>query len=248
MLKIFGYKIKKDDFQMGYTIEKGRKFVGIAQNKADVLEAIREDMVGINEAEIDNLVFENKNIELSELAYKKLRYYTSACPNDEISGLGTVKVNGDIYLVEDVFIFQQESHAAGTVLSKDDIARFMAEWIKGGKDPSNLRLWWHSHGNGMAFWSKIDTQNIDKFNSDDFMVSIVLTSGVRQMLGRIDFYQPERKTIDELLPILHFEDDPKLKFKCQKEAEKKNRRPIYVQTKLHKAIRYPQSFSLAGFY
>lgn len=91
-------------------------------------------------------------IEVSELAYKKLFYYVDAT-NIEISGLGSAqKMDKNSFLIKDLYLFKQESTMANTLLSQEAIAQFLTSWITLGKNPSEIRLWWHSHADGNVFW------------------------------------------------------------------------------------------------
>lgn len=255
--KILGYDVIREGGGVyPLTIEINGIFVNVAKTMDEALTIIRRDITisdigfvpeatlalcdnysgnitGYNTTIIKQLQKKNNNIILTELAYKKLCYYADAQPIEEISGLGEVIMNNNQFLITDIYCLHQESNNGSTILDKQDICQLQAKLISQGKTTSNLRLWWHTHGNGGTFWSPTDENNIDDFACDKFMVSIVMNSIKHEMLGRIDFYKPHRGVINNIQPTLLLnKEDEKLKKECTEEAKKKNRRKVYVQKNL----------------
>ena len=130
-------------------------------------------------------------------AAEKLRLYVLCCPF-EISGLGEVEIQPDRFLVRDVFLLKQRCYHTYTELLPDYLARFLISFVEQGRDPSRLKLWWHSHAGMEVFWSPIDDYTARGFQND-FMLSFVTNkAGVQRC--RLDIYQPLKLTID-CLPI-----------------------------------------------
>src|SRR5688572_27623530 len=83
-------------------------------------------------------------VTVPEKTWKKLLAYIEACPM-EVGGLGTVERVGQLLVVKDVFLLEQEVSAVSTVLDQRAVVKFLTDWTRAGHDPSLLRFWWHSH-------------------------------------------------------------------------------------------------------
>ncbi len=111
----------------------------------------------------------------------------------EISGMGIVRnIRRGVLLIEDLYIFEQECTMADTILNRRKIGEFVTDMIIAGKDPSVLRLWWHSHANMDVFWSVTDDGTISGFNNE-WMLSLV-TNFAGDVLCRIDAFAPVQTT------------------------------------------------------
>lgn len=128
-------------------------------------------------------------------AYRKIRAYTDLC-NNEISALGSVRVDGNRIIVEDLHLFAQTVSGTSTVLAPGDISKFICEYIKMGKDPSVLKFWWHSHVNMGTFWSGTDLNTIDGFSAE-WLLSMVCNKAGEAKL-RFDMFTPFRVCIDDM--------------------------------------------------
>lgn len=157
---------------------------------------------------------------ISVVARKKLDSYIDIC-RGEVSALGKVsKINGDL-LVEDVFLFNQEVSSASTDLSVDDLSKFTFEYIKMGKSPEDIKLWWHSHADLDVGWSSIDNANIESIGNE-WMLSIV-SNRFGEHRARLDIYEPIRITIDNLAIETKVVVDPMFKETIRKEVNQKVR-------------------------
>ena len=121
----------------------------------------------------------------------------------EISGLGSVTVlpNGD-FLIDEIYIFKQESSSGGTELDPLALAMGVLELYERGIDPATLKLWWHSHGHGGTFWSGTDDSTMNEdWSESGFMLAIV-TNKAKQARTRLDLYptgeSKVRLTLDNL--------------------------------------------------
>lgn len=134
-------------------------------------------------------------------AKMRLDLYIEAA-NGEISGLGTVTRLGNDFIVTAVHLFEQVCTGASTDLSGEDVSRFLLDSIRAGLDPSELKLWWHSHVNMGVFWSGTDESTAGKFGNG-WMVSLVGNKRGEHLV-RLDLYEPIRLTLDGLsLEIRH---------------------------------------------
>jgi len=142
-----------------------------------------------------NTIPEIPEIIIKYEVYRKIKAYANLC-NNEISALGTVSINENTIVIEDVYLFEQVVSGVSTELSAEDISRFICEYIKKGKDPLDLKFWWHSHVNMGAFWSSTDLATINKFSSD-WMISLVSNKQDEFKL-RLDIFSPFRMCMDNL--------------------------------------------------
>ena len=131
-----------------------------------------------------------------EKNWKKLFAYADIALG-EISGLGTVKLheNGVDFIVDEIFILNQVSSIGSTDLNSDSIAKFITDLILEGKDPSSLKLWFHSHGNLGVFWSTTDNTTIQGFSNASYMFSIVVNKRF-EYKARLDIFKPLRLSVE----------------------------------------------------
>ncbi len=139
--------------------------------------------------------------------------------NGEISGLGTVTRLGNDFLITAVHLFEQESTGASTDLSSEDVSKFLLEAVRAELEPSQLKLWWHSHATMDVFWSETDKNTSNNF-SNGWMLSVV-GNKEGKYLCRLDLYEPIRLTLNELKFEVRQEADPVLEAAIKDEVAKK---------------------------
>lgn len=128
-------------------------------------------------------------------ALQRLTLYIDLCPF-EVGGLGTVQPFGEDLLVADIFLIRQRASDSDTELDPQAVADHLLRTVREGKDPSALRLWWHSHAEADITWSDTDEKTIEAFQIEQ-LVSIV--GNKRHEFGcRLDQFSPERLTFDRL--------------------------------------------------
>lgn len=136
-------------------------------------------------------------------ALQRLKLYIDLCPF-EVGGLGTVEPFGEDLLVADIFLIRQRASESDTELDPQAVADHLVQTLQEGKDPSSLRLWWHSHAEGRILWSDTDERTIEALQIDQ-LVSIV--GNKRHEFGcRLDQFSPKRLTLDGL-PLLPTPDE-----------------------------------------
>lgn len=115
----------------------------------------------------------NLTVAITVQARRKLNAYIAQCPQ-EISGLGTVEVVEGELMITDVFLLEQEVTPSETVLPALTVAYFLATAVENGIDPSQLRLWWHSHARHQAYFSATDLATIGStFDTSPWLLSYV---------------------------------------------------------------------------
>jgi len=177
---------------------------------------------GFSVSKTDGKVTYNVEVIMPLRVYHKLFTYVSLV-TEEISGLGKIERVGNTLIITDVFLFKQRNSAASTILDNDDLANAQYEIIQRGEDPSNLKLWWHSHNTMGTTWSGTDDRCCAEFDNGEYLLSLVVNQD-RDMRCRIDIYQPFKLTIDgisvQVQDILKQEEDS-LIDECQKEILEK---------------------------
>ncbi len=140
---------------------------------------------------------------LAPLAAWKIENLTMMSP-DEVSALGVVR---DVYeddqlteiVVEDIRVPSQQAGPASTEMDPEGVAAVLAEFAAHGVDAADVRLWMHSHAAMKTFWSQTDVDCIEGLRTGNGapLVSIV-TNHEGHRLGRIDWWEPVRFTLDDV--------------------------------------------------
>lgn len=154
-------------------------------------------------------------------AFTKLRGFIEEC-KAEISGFGTAEITHNGILIRDIFILEQEISYGRTEISEEEIARFLIRLLDEGKDPSAIKVWWHSHGGMDVFWSETDIKSMASCFLSDFMVTVVGNKQGR-FKARVNIYKPATRVIDDLSLVLQFpaDVDPGLQDEVRAEIAKK---------------------------
>ena len=111
-------------------------------------------------------------IRIEAKVWEKLLAYIQACPQ-EVGGLGVVEQRLNTLVVTDIFLLEQKVTAATTDLNNGAIARFVADWVRRGRNIGTLRLWWHSHATMNVFWSSTDLATIKDLADGGWLLAIV---------------------------------------------------------------------------
>lgn len=136
-------------------------------------------------------------------ALRRLKLYIDLCPF-EVGGLGTVEPFGEDLRVAEIFLIRQRATDSDTELDPQAVAEHLLRTVQEGKDPSSLRLWWHSHAEADVTWSDTDEKTIEAFQIEQ-LVSIV--GNKRHEFGcRLDQFCPKRLTFDKL-PLIPTPDE-----------------------------------------
>ncbi len=159
-------------------------------------------------------------IYLSIKAYQKMRAWTEMAKG-EVSWLGTVEgMEGDGFLIEDIYLLKQICTDAGTSLDDSAIGEFLTGITKKGDDPSRVKAWLHSHGHLKTFWSQTDEKTIDRMSSAGYLISVV-TNKDGEMLGRIDIFSPFHVHVSDVpVNVFHEPDDALMSALSQEFREK----------------------------
>ena len=132
-------------------------------------------------------------------SYLKFQAYIDQ-KDTEISGLGKTSINKEnksIY-ISDLITLPQTATGVNTVFNVGD---FLEDTITKGLEPSDYKLWWHSHVNMPVFWSGTDLATMEDFDTEfkenNWILSIVGNKR-KEILCRLDLFEPFRITFDKL--------------------------------------------------
>lgn len=134
-------------------------------------------------------------------ALVKMQLYVDGC-TDEIGWLGTARRNDNIYIIDDVFLFEQEVHGATTEINPEGLSKFAEELLQKpeGMDIwNNMKVWGHSHVNMSTSPSGQDDKQMETFsqNGHDWFIRIIANKNGSL---RIDLYDYKLGLIYNELP------------------------------------------------
>lgn len=124
------------------------------------------------------------------VVWQKLMSYVLVCPT-EVNGFGLItRVADTIFVLDDVLITDQEATGGGVDVGVDTMTKFITDLTMQGVDIGKLRLQWHSHVDLDAFFSGIDTNNIERY-AKGWVLSIVVNKR-GEFDARLDVFEPFR--------------------------------------------------------
>lgn len=125
-------------------------------------------------------------------AWEKLSLYVRLAEG-EVGGLARVERDGPDFILTECYLLDQRATDVDTELEPGALSRFIIQDLMSGRDPSELRLWWHSHAREACFWSTDDERTIDGWTGD-WLVALV-SNFAGKFLARWDQYEPTRQTV-----------------------------------------------------
>ena len=135
-------------------------------------------------------------VRIPQPVWTRLWAYIRACPV-EVGGLGSVVNRHDGLVITDVFLLKQKVGTAHTNLDTAAVREFVLDWIKQGKDPEQLKFWWHSHAHFPVGWSPTDEDTIRRMTESSLLVTCV-GNHRGEVRTRITTAAPERCAFDFL--------------------------------------------------
>lgn len=142
---------------------------------------------------------------ISSTALTKMKLYVDKCTN-EVGWLGTAykvdKNKQTYYMIDDVFLFDQETHATTTEITPEGLSQFAEELLnqKDGMEIwNNMKVWGHSHVKMGTTPSGQDDHQMDTFakNGHDWSIRIIANQHGSM---RLDLYQYELGIIYSDIP------------------------------------------------
>lgn len=102
-------------------------------------------------------------IVINEKAYMDMIYITSQSNNNEISWLGSVDKVNNVYIIDNIYLFEQTVSSTTTLITPNSIVKLGTEMLKAGmiKEVNKLRFWGHLHPGNSTSPSKDDNDTMD---------------------------------------------------------------------------------------
>lgn len=152
--------------------------------------------------------------------WQKMMCFVQVCPI-EVNGFGYVdRTPGGFYL-DDVFILRQTATAASVEVSDEALHQHLYELTVAGEDTGRMRFQWHSHVDFAAYFSSVDTNNIERYPGD-WMLSLVANKQSEYEV-RLDVFRPFR-VWTPLEIVIEMPIDQELVEECQREVRDKVRK------------------------
>ena len=170
--------------------------------------------------QIEVVLPKDLTVVLTQTAFSQLFGYAQATEL-EVSLLGIVEREGDIFSVSEFFLVPQRGAHSHTETDPAAIGELIERLMTEGRsdDAKNLRCWAHSHPGMDVFWSHTDDDNCTRLCSD-WLVSIVVSDGFR-VRCRLDVASPIPATFDWLPVYCESPVDATVAEQCRKEVAEK---------------------------
>lgn len=112
----------------------------------------------------------------------------------EFTCFGRAVFEHGVFCVTDVYLVKQEGTSGGVDGDEEDINRLMVELYEKGIEPDEaFRCWIHSHpgsGSTATYLSGTDEENIERYLTGAFLISIVLDKNGDHPYCRVDLKEP----------------------------------------------------------
>ncbi|MEA2098082.1 MAG: hypothetical protein U9P70_03355 [Patescibacteria group bacterium] len=161
-------------------------------------------------SELPVAVIKQKNLDLM------FGFVLSHCPY-EINGRGYVRLDGNIFNIEDVFILPQKSGLGFVDENEGAIHRYIAQNLDKNLDLMNFQ--WHSHP-GEVYFSSKDQESARRWGETmDFVLSLVVNEKF-EYVCRLDIFKPVELSMQIPLVVTHEINGKTMQF-CKSEIAKK---------------------------
>jgi proteasome lid subunit RPN8/RPN11 len=140
---------------------------------------------------------EDLKVVLAKEAFDQLFGYAYAT-HSEISCLGSVRREGNVFVVERFYLVKQDGSSAHTEMEPSAIAELVEQLLSQGKaeEARSIKCWAHSHPGMNVFWSKTDDDTC-RLLASDYLVSLVVSDNF-PIRARLDMAVPLRVTVDNV--------------------------------------------------
>ena len=139
--------------------------------------------------------------------------------NREISCLGSIRRDGNIFIVEQMHLLKQTCSSVSTEIDETAIASLLEKLIAEGKsqEAHSIKCWAHSHPGMGVFWSGTDRDTC-RLLASDYLVSIVVSDSFA-IQCRIDVAAPVPMAIDRVPVLYEMPQDKELAEKFAQEVK-----------------------------
>lgn len=119
--------------------------------------------------------------------WQKMQGYTIAAAPSEITGVGTIEVENDEFWVRRIFVPEQKTSPGHCETVDGALNEIILDMIEDNPEAlGDLRFRWHSHAEGMCFWSQVDQTDIDAWEAP-WVVNLVMNVQ-EEYLARLDLF------------------------------------------------------------
>lgn len=165
--------------------------------------------------------------------YHKIMLWTNLL-DDEITGLGTVEELGKgKFLINSMYLFDQKvSKARCEATGPGALIELCERMEKDGKNPANMKVWWHSHNSMGVTPSGQDDETGRNFCSNGFLISLI-SNHKGDLYSKMNIFKPLDMIIDNI-PVHRIDPKHSEQFiaDCKAEIVKyvKNERTTYYSS------------------
>lgn len=174
-----------------------------------------------NQVSNNNSEMPKPKVIIDRTCLAKIRYLVDK-DNQEISGLGLTRIDGDTIYIEDVKMLEQKNGAAHTDIEAEAAAKIMYDWRERNGE---VNFWWHSHVDMSTFWSGQDMTTIKQLGGQGLCVAAVFNKRgeIRTAVSckvKLPFSSAEQIMIWDEIPMMVKDDIPdSLKEEWNKEHQ-----------------------------
>lgn len=164
------------------------------------------------------------NLHIPITIWQRLRLYTELSLPNEVTGIGTIEVQGpDDVVVREVFLPRQKTSPGVCEFADGELNRIIYELIERDdasySGASQLRFRWHSHALGNVFWSTKDEDDINDWDAS-WVVNLVMNVH-GDHLARLDYFQPLHVHNHPVTLVIDYPEDPALRVACLQEIRER---------------------------
>jgi hypothetical protein len=167
---------------------------------------------------------------ISPEAFAKIAHYVKIA-DEEVGWFGTVERYGNVFVIQDTMLFNQEVSSSTTEICEDDLGNFVTELMdtaEGMAFYEKMKYWGHSHHNMGTGPSGQDEQQALKFGGkgghDWFL------RGIHNKKGRCEFSLflfDKNVRIDDLPWRIYFTEQNELKKQIEEEFKTKVKKKTF---------------------
>lgn len=162
-------------------------------------------------------------IQITQKAVNRMFNIAKKMRNDEVGGLLTGIINKNNIIITGIIILEQKTSFATFEITDKALMEFTKTATP--KQLESIIGWYHSHGHGMPFWSRVDDECFERLYKflNNLCIGIVVATKPNEARLRIDTkIKGERITIDDITPeVIGKDEKPWLSKKDKKLIKEK---------------------------
>lgn len=152
----------------------------------------------------------------------------------EMTCWATTNEDDGVIVVDNAYIVKHKGTAGDVEADDVDTALLVSRLVAEGYKPEQINCWVHSHpgkGPSATYLSSIDEDNIERWLTGDYLVSIVWDSAGENPYCRVDFKRPRLSVVCDLEVDLRLHEE--VFDQAVKDFEEKSqKKTVYIPTKV----------------